>query len=207
MPPVSLATGDVLDAVRDRIILPTLAALADDGNPFRGLLYAGIMLTPDGPSVIEFNARFGDPETQALLPLLSSSLLEPMLAIASGGSVRGMTLDWLPGAALTTVLASAGYPGHYESGHEIHVPADIAAADNVVICHAGTRLSDGRLVTSGGRVLSVTAVAPDLATAAERSRSAAEAIRFEGKQYRRDIGWREIARQEQADRAGVSTSA
>lgn len=196
--PVSLATPALLDDIRDRILLPTLAGMADDGNPFRGLLYAGIMLTPDGPSVIEFNARFGDPETQVVLPLLASSLLEPMLAIARGESISGMQLDWRAGAALTTVLAAAGYPGRYETGREIDIPAEVTAADDIIVFHAGTSVSSGRLVTSGGRVLGVTALAPDLAAAAERSRWAAAAIRFEGKQWRGDIGWREITRQRDA---------
>jgi phosphoribosylamine---glycine ligase len=193
--PVSITTDALLEDVHRRIITPTLAALHADGHPFRGLLYAGLMLTRDGPQVIEFNARFGDPETQAVLPLLKSSLLEPMLAIARGESVRGMTLEWHAGAAVTTVLAAAGYPGKVRSGDEIMIPDEVSAMDDVAIYHAGTTRRDGRLLTAGGRVLAVTARGPDLATAAERSRAAAEAITFDGRQYRRDIGWRELQRQ------------
>lgn len=196
--PVSLASPALLDEVRDRILLPTLAAMREDGRPFRGLLYAGLMITPEGPKVVEFNARFGDPETQVVLPLLASSLLEPMLAIARGESIRGMALDWHDGAALTTVLAAGGYPGSYEKGKEIHVPAWIEEADDLIVFHAGTRREDGRLVTSGGRVMAVTAIAPSMAEAAERSREAAEAIAFEGKQFRRDIGYRELERHARA---------
>src|SRR5690606_17323660 len=126
------------------------------------LLYAGLRLTAEGPKVVEFNARFGDPETQALLPLLESSLLEPMLAIARGESIRGATLAWRPDAALTTVLAAAGYPGAYEKGKEIHIPAWVDDAEDVIVFHAGTRREDGRLLTAGGRVLAVTGVAPTL---------------------------------------------
>ncbi|HSJ09156.1 MAG TPA: phosphoribosylamine--glycine ligase [Longimicrobiales bacterium] len=192
--PVSIGTPDLIERVRREILLPVLAAMRDDGHPFRGLLYAGLMLTKDGPKVIEFNARFGDPETQVVLPMLASSLLDPMLAIASGGSIRGAELTWREGAALTTVLAAGGYPGTIEKGHEIHVPDDVASADDVIVFHAGTVIRDGRLLTAGGRVLAVTGLGPDLETAARRSRDAAARITFEGRQYRGDIGWRELAR-------------
>jgi phosphoribosylamine--glycine ligase len=192
--PISIADDALLERVRREIVLPTLAALRDDGNPFRGLLYAGLMLTSEGPRVIEFNARFGDPETQAVLPLLASSLLDPLLAIARGESIAGTQLRWHAGAALTTVLAVAGYPGTYSKGEIITIPPEVAAAGDVMVYHAGTALRDGQLVTAGGRVLAVTGVAPHLHAAAERSRWAAAAIEFRGKQFRNDIGWRELAR-------------
>jgi phosphoribosylamine---glycine ligase len=192
--PVRTATGPLLDVVRNTILLPTLRAMHGDGHPFRGLLYAGLMLTEDGPQVIEFNARFGDPEAEVVLPMLQSSLLEPMLAIARGEPIRGMSLQSRPGAAVTTVLAAAGYPGKPEHGREITIPAEVTAADDIIVFHAGTVLRDGRLLTAGGRVLAVTALADDMETAATRSRWAAQAIHFEGKQFRRDIGWRELQR-------------
>jgi phosphoribosylamine---glycine ligase len=192
--PVSLATEPLIEDVRRLILLPTLRELHADGHPFRGLLYAGLMLTADGPQVIEFNARFGDPETQVVLPLLRSSLLEPMRAIARGESIRDMRLEWHDGAAVTTVLAAEGYPGRIRTGDDVTIPADIEADGQVRVYHAGTTLRDGRLLTSGGRVLAVTGLGPDLASAAERSRTAAAAIRFAGRQYRRDIGWRELER-------------
>jgi len=192
--PVSIATSSLIDRVQREILLPTLAALRDDDRPFRGLLYAGLMITGEGPKVIEFNARFGDPETQVVVPMLVSSLLEPMHAIARGGSIRNASLTWRSGAALTTVLAASGYPGTYRKGLEVVIPADVALADHVHVYHAGTTLSDGRLVTSGGRVLAVTGFGDDLESAAARSRAAAERIHFEGMQWRRDIGWRELAR-------------
>jgi phosphoribosylamine---glycine ligase len=194
--PVSIADGALLERIRREILLPTVAALREEGHPFRGLLYAGLMLTPSGPRVVEFNARFGDPETQAVLPLLASSLLEPLLTIARGGSIAGATLEWRNAAAVTTVLAAGGYPGPVERGKDIHIPATVDGADDVAVFHAGTRLTEGRLRTDGGRVLAVTAVAPDLASAAARSRAAAAAIDFEGKTFRRDIGWRELRRHE-----------
>lgn len=197
--PVSLGTPQLIETVEREILLPTLAAMRDDECPFRGLLYAGLMLTADGPKVIEFNARFGDPETQVVVPMLRSSLLEPMLAVARGESIRGASLAWRNGAALTTVLASAGYPGVYAKDREIHIPADVASAGDVAIYHAGTTLKDGRLLTCGGRVLAVTGFGPDLETAAQHSRHAAERIEFEGKLYRRDIGWRELGRRATPD--------
>jgi phosphoribosylamine---glycine ligase len=192
--PVRIATDALLETVRATILLPTLRALHADGHPFRGLLYAGLMLTDAGPQVIEFNARFGDPEAEVVLPMLRSSLLEPMLAIARGDSIRGMTLEARPGAAVTTVLAAAGYPGKPERGHEITIPQHVASSDDVIVFHAGTVVRDGRLLTAGGRVLAVTGLGADMETAAARSRAAAAAIHFEGRQYRRDIGWRELQR-------------
>jgi phosphoribosylamine---glycine ligase len=194
--PVRLATPELLEDVRRRVIMPTLQALHADGHPFRGLLYAGLMLTPNGPQVIEFNCRFGDPEAEVVLPLLESSLLDPMLAVARGESIRDMRMEWRSAAAVTTVLAAAGYPGKVERGHEITIPAAVSESNDVMVFHAGSAVRDGRLVTNGGRVLAVTGIAADMRTAAERSRWAAEQIHFEGKQYRRDIGWRELQRPE-----------
>jgi len=193
--PLSIVDAGVMERIRSEVLRPTLAALRDDGRTYRGLLYAGLMLTPEGPKVVEFNARFGDPETEAILPLLESSLLDTMLAIARGERVAGTTLRWRNAHALTTVLAAGGYPGSVENGKEISVPGWVDEADDVIVFHAGTRVVDGRLVTSGGRVMAATAVAPTLEAAAHRSREAAAAIAFEGKQFRRDIGWRELQRQ------------
>jgi phosphoribosylamine---glycine ligase len=192
--PVQLTSEELLDDIRRVIVLPTLRQMHADGKPFRGLLYAGLMLTKSGPMVIEFNARFGDPETQVVLPMLESSLLEPMLAIARGDSIEGHSLQWRAGAAVTTVLAAAGYPGSAERGQEIHIPETVSSAADLTVYHAGTALQNDRLVSDGGRVLAVTAVAADMATAAARSRWGADAVAFAGKQYRRDIGWRELAR-------------
>jgi phosphoribosylamine---glycine ligase len=199
--PVSLATAELLARVQREIFTPTLAAMRAHNRPFCGMLYAGLMLTKSGPKVVEFNARFGDPETQVVLPLLQDSLLTPMLAIARGESIAGMTVKARPGAALTTVLAAAGYPGTPEKGKTITIPESVAQADNVVIFHAGTKTEDGSVVTAGGRVLALTGLGDTLAEAASRSRAAAEAIEFEGKQYRRDIGWRELNRL--AERVGA----
>ena len=192
--PVSIANGALLKEVRERVLAPTLEEMRRRDRPFRGLLYAGLMLTEEGPKVVEFNCRFGDPETQAVLPLMDSSLLEPMRAIARGGSVADLAIDWKDAAAVTTVLASEGYPGSYPKGREITIDEGLEDRGDVLVFHAGTARDNGRLVTAGGRVMAVTGLGDSVAAAAERSREAAEGIRFEGRQYRSDIGWREIQR-------------
>jgi phosphoribosylamine---glycine ligase len=194
--PVSVASPGLLREVRDRILLPTLDALRAEGTPFRGLLYAGLMLTDEGPRVVEFNCRFGDPETQVVLPLLEGSLLEPLLEVARGGSLAGWRPSWREGAAVTTVLASAGYPGSYPKGVPVEIPAELERDPDLLIFHAGTRREGDRLVSSGGRVLSITGLGPTLGDAASRSRDGAAAIRLAGGHFRRDIAWRELARDE-----------
>ena len=191
--PVSIAPSTLIDEVVERVFTPTLRAMREQGRPFTGLLYAGLMLTPHGMKVVEFNCRFGDPETEAILPLLESSLLEPMLTIARGGSLAGHPPHrWRAGAAVTTVLAAHGYPGKVRSGDEIAISA---RGDDVIVFHAGTaRDAEGALRTSGGRVLAVTALAPTLSAACRKSAAAASNIAFDGKQFRRDIGWRELQR-------------
>lgn len=191
--PTSIATPDVVRQVMREIIQPTLAAMRKQGCPFKGLLYAGLMLTEDGPRVVEFNCRFGDPETQALVPLMESSLLELVAAVAGGGSLaRSRAPEWRPLSAVTTVIAAEGYPEKPRIGDVIHLPPP---ETGIEIFHAGTaRNPGGELVTAGGRVLAITAVAPDLVEAADKSREFAERASFKGKQLRRDIGWRELTR-------------
>jgi phosphoribosylamine--glycine ligase len=191
--PVSFSTPALVDDVTERIFLPTLHALRKRGTPFSGLLYAGLMLTPDGPKVVEFNCRFGDPETQAILPMLTSSLLDPMLAVARGARIGNMApFTWRGGASVTTVVASGGYPEAPQTGFPVHLPS---FGDDVRVFHAGTkRDANGALLTSGGRVFAVTALADSFAAAQQASRDAASRIEFAGAIYRRDIGWREAAR-------------
>ena len=191
--PVSFSTPALVDDVTERIFLPTLHALRKRGTPFSGLLYAGLMLTPDGPKVVEFNCRFGDPETQAILPMLTSSLLDPMLAVARGARIGNMApFTWRGGASVTTVVASGGYPEAPQTGFPVHLPS---FGDDVRVFHAGTkRDANGALLTSGGRVFAVTALADSFAAAQQASRDAASRIEFDGAIYRRDIGWREAAR-------------
>ena len=191
--PTSIATPDVVAQAMREIVEPTLAAMREQGCQFKGLLYAGLMLTSEGPKVVEFNCRFGDPETQALMPLMESSLLELVAAVAGGGSLaRSRPPEWKPQSAVTTVIAADGYPEKPRTGDVIHLPSP---ETGVEVFHAGTaRTAGGELVTAGGRVLAITAVAPDLLEAAELSGEYAERVSFKGKQLRRDIGWRELTR-------------
>jgi phosphoribosylamine--glycine ligase len=192
--PTSRAKPELVARVMSDIIKPTLSAMREGGSPFTGLLYAGLMITDDGPKVVEFNSRFGDPETQALMPLMDSSLLELVAAVAGGGSLsRARVPDWKPLSSVTTVVAAAGYPQEPRIGDTIQLPPP---EKNVEVFHAGTALNPwtNELVTAGGRVLAVTAVAPSLIEAAELSRSHAEQVTLKGKQLRRDIGWREVMR-------------
>lgn len=183
-------TADIAKVCMDTIFLPTLAAMRAEGCPFKGCLYFGLMLTPDGPKVIEYNCRFGDPETQVVLPLLKTDLLTIMQAVETG-TLSDLAVEWSDGAAACVILASGGYPSHYEKGKEITFPQQLPA--NVTIYHAGDTLTaDGHLVTSGGRVLGVTAAAPNLPAALADAYRAAEAIHFDGVYMRRDIGQRAL---------------
>jgi phosphoribosylamine--glycine ligase len=183
--PGTISASVAADVV-ETIIEPTMAALAENARPFVGVLYAGVMVTRDGPKVLEFNCRFGDPETQAILPLLESDLAETMVDLLDGGTPH---LSWTPGSAACVVLASRGYPGRIETGHPISALGDV---DNAIVFHAGTATSKGRLVTAGGRVLNVVGVAETLAEAADRAYSALSHIHFEGMHFRRDIGRQEV---------------
>jgi phosphoribosylamine--glycine ligase len=190
--PVSFVTPELLARVEREVFLPTLREMEKRGAPFTGLLYAGLMVAPDGtPWVIEFNCRFGDPETQAVLPLIDGGLFELLRAAAKGAPLPPVHLS--AGAAVTTVLAAEGYPDAPKKGAAITIPAKLPAG--VTVFHAGTTDGDGTLRASGGRVLTVTAMAPTFREAQARSKLACEMIEFPGKVWRRDIGWREAARQ------------
>ena len=191
-----------LDALA-RVVVPTLAAMREQGRPFTGLLYAGLMLTADGPKVVEFNCRFGDPETQAVLPVidaLGGELLPHMLAIARGERLPPWEAAFVAvSPAVTTVVAAAGYPEKPRTGDLITLPDALPAG--VHLFHAGTAHdAEGRLVTAGGRVLAVTAVADTFDEARARSREYAERVEFAGRQLRTDVGWRESERHAGASR-------
>ena len=189
--PVSFATPELLARVEREVFLPTLREMEKRGAPFQGLLYAGLMIDPDGtPYVIEFNCRFGDPETQAVLPLLDGGLAPLLIAAAHGEELPAVHATRQ--ASVTTVLAAEGYPDAPKKGAPISIPVQLPAG--VTVFHAGTSYADGALCASGGRVLTVTAVAPTFREAQARSRLACEMIAFPGKVWRRDIGWREANR-------------
>jgi len=191
--PVSFATPALLERVEREVLVPTLREMEKRGATFTGLLYAGLMIAPDGsPWVIEFNCRFGDPETQAVLPLIDGGLTELLMAAAKGNSLPPVRLS--AQASVTTVLAAEGYPDAPKKGAAITLPSTLPTG--VTLFHAGTSDADGTLRASGGRVLTVTAVAPTFREAQARSRAACGMIVFPGKVWRGDIGWREAKRQE-----------
>jgi phosphoribosylamine--glycine ligase len=178
---------ELVEQVRATILEPTVAELAHRGSPYQGLLYAGLALTAQGPKVIEFNCRFGDPETQAILPRLDGSLAALLWSVARG-RLDGRRVAWRPEACVTVVLASGGYPGPYRVGVEIDGLDRAAALEGVRVFHAGTsRDRHGKVVTAGGRVLAVTALGADRDAARTRAYEAVDRIRFDGMHYRRDI--------------------
>jgi phosphoribosylamine--glycine ligase len=190
--PVPDVDDVLLDALLERCVRPTLAELARRGTPFVGTLFAGLILTADGPRVLEFNCRFGDPETQSVLPLVDGDLLGA-LAAAAGGSLAGTTLGRLPASAVTVVLAAGGYPERSDIGTPIEGVED-AQGDGALVFHAGTARKDGRLVTNGGRLLGVTATGADLEEARTRAYAAADRIRIAGARRREDIALEAAAR-------------
>lgn len=196
--PVPIVTDEEL-AVMKQVMVDTVAELAAEGIDYRGCLYGGFMLTPEGPKVLEFNARFGDPETQVILPRLENDLVDVMLACAEQ-RLDDVELSWRDEWAVAVVLTSAGYPGSYEKGKVITGVEDADALDGVTVYHAGTAVTDaGELVTSGGRVLAVTALGDTFEAARDLAYAACEKIDFEGKTLRHDIGLKALRGREAWD--------
>ena len=187
-------TPELAAECMEKIFLPTVAAMEKEGCPFKGCLYFGLMMTPDGPKVIEYNCRFGDPETQVVLPLLESDLLKIMLA-TTNGTLAETEVKFSSGAAACVILASGGYPVAYEKGKEISglTEGQLTDAGDVTVYHAGTAIQDGKLVTHGGRVLGVTATAPTLEEALRKAYAATDRISFDKMHKRTDIGARALA--------------
>jgi phosphoribosylamine--glycine ligase len=196
------AIGDDLSGSIDEIFNRTLKGLQAEGIEYRGVLYAGVMLTTDGPKVLEFNCRFGDPETQAVLPRMDFDLADAARATADGRLDR-LELKWKPEPAVCVVMASGGYPGPFERGKPIEGLKEASRLANVTVFHAGTRQdASGRIVTDGGRVLGVTALGENLAEAARRAYEAAGCLHFEGAHYRRDIAARALRRTQRGCKSG-----
>ncbi|MFQ5894314.1 MAG: phosphoribosylamine--glycine ligase [Nitrospinota bacterium] len=191
--PAPVVAPEVEEKVRTKVLAPTLRALARRGTPYRGVLYAGLMVVEGEPLVLEFNCRFGDPEAQPLMVRLEGDLL-PALRAAASGDLRGVELPFSPEPAVCVVMAAEGYPGPYRKGDLIEGLEEAAKVEGVTLFHAGTARQGERLVTSGGRVLGVTARAPFLPVALERAYRATGLIRWRGAYYRRDIGGRALAR-------------
>ena len=192
--PVPEVTAESVDELTDEVHRPVVDLLARNGTPFHGVLYAGLMMTAAGPRVLEFNCRFGDPETQAVLPRLRSDLAELFVAAREPGGLSGVSADFDERWAVTVVLASAGYPEGSSKGDVISGIAEAEALDGVEVTHAGTALADGNVVTAGGRVLNVTALGDDAAAARDRAYEAARMISFAGMQIRSDIAARAVER-------------
>lgn len=189
--PSPLATPELLAQVEREVIQPTLAGMAAEGAPYVGVLYAGLMLTPAGPKVLEFNCRLGDPEAQVVLPLLKSDLIEILLACVNGTLDR-VTPRWRNQEAVTVVMAAGGYPNEYARGHTI-TGIEQAEALGCLVFYAGVRRHGEQVVTDGGRVLNVTGLGPTVAAAAEQAYAGVRAIHFAGAHYRRDIGGQMVA--------------
>ncbi len=187
--PAPCAPPEMAQTLVETVLQPAVDGLRAEGRPFVGVLYAGLMLTAQGPRLLEYNARFGDPETQVLLPLLETDLLEVAAACAEG-RLADVAVRWRPGAAAGVVLAAPGYPGAYPQG--LPITGLETPLTDAVVFHAGTRLSEAGPVTAGGRVLAVTGWGPTLRAAVDRAYAGAERIQFAGAQYRRDIGWRAL---------------
>lgn len=188
--PAGLVHDKMLATIRQRILEPTIKGMALEDRPYRGVLYAGLMITRQGPKVIEFNCRFGDPETQAILPLLKNDIV-PLLLACSNGQLDQATIEHLAQHAVCVVMASGGYPGKYETGKRI-LGLDRRFDDGVLLFHSGTRYVDSQYVTAGGRVLGITAVAPTLREAIKQAYRAVGKIAFDGAYYRKDIGYKAL---------------
>lgn len=180
-------TDDVAKECMEKIFMPTLDAMRRENRPFKGCLYFGLMITPNGPKVIEYNCRFGDPETQVVLPRLKTDLVEIMEAVIDE-RLADIDIEWDDGAAACVIAASGGYPVKYETGKLITGLDEVEKLDNITVYHAGTKCVDGKFYTSGGRVLGVTATAENLSDALKKAYEAIEKINFEGMHYRKDIG-------------------
>jgi len=189
--PTIMVDDRMMRRIYDEILEPTVAGLAKEGRTFRGILYAGLMITDRGPKVMEFNCRFGDPETQVILPLLKSDLAEIFLSMVDG-ELSLQEVEWNDNFAVCVVLASAGYPGKYERDKEISGLNRAKQMEDVLIFHAGTKKRGGRILTNGGRVLGVTTTDKSMEKAIQKAYSAVDKIEFEGMQYRKDIGYKAI---------------
>src|SRR3990170_7547784 len=185
--PAPVLTPELQKKIMETVMVPVVNAMKADGRLYKGVLYAGLMMTKNGPRVLEFNCRFGDPETQPILMRMESDIV-PILVAASEGTLHEVKIKWKQEAAVCVVMAANGYPGNYLKGSEIHGLEEAAKLNDTMVFHAGTAVKDGKVVTAGGRVLGVTALGPTIKDAIENAYRAVGKISWEGAQYRRDIG-------------------
>jgi phosphoribosylamine--glycine ligase len=189
--PAPALTEQALEKVKDEILLPAVRAMEQENCPYQGILYAGLMMTKDGPKVLEFNARFGDPETQPLLMRLQGDIV-PLFEACIDGNLCGHSITWSGQASVCVVMASEGYPGAYPKGLQITGLAEASKLADVMVFHSGTKRADGEIVTDGGRVLGVTAMGEDIESAIAQAYNAADKISWPGARYRKDIGRRAV---------------
>ena len=187
----NIATPPMRQWLLRNIAQKVVDGMRSEGNPFKGILFCGIMMTPRGPMVLEFNTRFGDPETETILLRLETDIID-LFNASIDGTVNQLAIRMRPGASVCVIAASGGYPGKYASGKLITVPSTDSPTEDVVVFHAGTAIKEGQLVTAGGRVLAISTVAPDLQTALDKAYAQLGTISFEGMQFRRDIGHRAL---------------
>ena len=192
--PAPVVTDEVYDLIMETVMERAVRGMAAEGRPYKGVLYAGLMIAEGKPKVLEFNARFGDPENQAVIPRLKSDIV-PVMQACIDGTLDKVQLEWTDGPAVCVVIASGGYPGEYEKGKVISGLEAAGAMGNVIVFHAGTAKKDDDIVTNGGRILGVTALGSDIADAIDRAYEAVEKISFEKAHFRRDIGHRALKRQ------------
>lgn len=203
--PVPAVDGATYQKIVEKILKPTIFGLASEGIRYKGVLYGGIILTSDGPKVLEFNVRFGDPETQAMLPRFQGDLVEVMLATVEE-RLGGIELSWTDEKCITVVVASSGYPVKYEKGFEIQGLDKTSKLGDVEIFHAGTAKEDGKTVTDGGRVLSISALGESFSSARDKAYAASKEIHFKGAYYRRDIALKAVKSNSRNKNTGLSTS-
>jgi phosphoribosylamine--glycine ligase len=201
--PAPIVSRELFKEILDKIIYRIIDGLAREGIDYKGALYAGIMITKDGPKVLEFNVRFGDPENQAIMPRLKSDLVEVMLATTEQRLSRFKSLNWDNRACVCVVCASGGYPGNYEKGKEIFGLDEVAKMKDIIVFHAGTRrhkdtdTQRDKIVTSGGRVLGVTGLGKDINEAIDKTYQGVQKLHFQGMHYRRDIGQKALVKNQE----------
>jgi phosphoribosylamine--glycine ligase len=201
--PAPIVTNSMTGTIMDTIINPTMAGMKAEGTPYKGVLYAGLMIADGEPKLLEYNVRFGDPECQVLMMRLMSDLL-PALIASADGVLRNFDLRWYDEPVLTVVMAANGYPGPYDKGSEIGGLDDAATVEDVTIFHAGTALGDdGKTIATGGRVLGITALGATVAETQARAYQAIDRIHWPGGFCRRDIGWRAVEREKNGVKSGI----
>jgi len=192
--PAPIVTNDIYQEIKADIITPIIKGLANEGKPYKGVLYAGLMITEDGPKVLEFNVRFGDPEAQAILPRLNTDLVDVIEAAIDGKLNELGQLEWRDEPCVCVVMASGGYPGDYKKALEIKGTKELENLEDIMVFHAGTKIQDGKLLTNGGRVLGVTALGADIESAITKTYRATSKINFENVYYRKDIGAKALSK-------------